>query len=46
MENEDIMRIEYDDDAFAIIDKVNSLIKDYGISIVPIEGLYDGYELS
>lgn len=41
------MRIEYDDDALSIIDKVNKELKDNGVKFEFVDDneLHDGFEL-
>ena len=37
-------RVWYDDDAFAIISKVSERIEQFGLEIINIEGINDGFE--
>lgn len=44
MENDLQFRVYYDDDAFAIIDKISKKIEQFGLTITCIEGEHDGFE--
>jgi len=41
---DDVIRLDYDEEAFDIIDTLNTYLKDYGLEIEWIEGERDGYE--
>ena len=45
MRNELTLRIDYDDDALDIMDKVNAMLKSFGIQFINDEKPHDGFEI-
>lgn len=44
MEEDLKFRVWYDDDVYAIVDKISKKIKQFGLTIENIEGINDGFE--
>ena len=42
---EKIFKIDYNDDCLNIVETMSELLKDYNIEIVPIDGIFDGYQM-